>query len=421
MLGKCNFLAILTLGGFCFSSCSGGSNDEQISDPKDKQFSKAVSFEDQGPEFTKALATTGSTTHSLHARFLKEQGEDIEACFGAAPGMGDGTALDLETADHSVNGPVNRLIIALDASGSMAGQVSGESKMEAAKKAAAHFLEETPAAVEVGLIAFGHKGNNKASGKEKSCSGTENVYPVGASDKTAIARSLDSFSATGWTPLAAAIELAGRSFDANRSLGTQILYVVSDGKETCDGDPVAAARTLNSSNIQAIVNIIGFDLQPADRKQLQAVAKAGGGEFLEVSRRSELDALVAERSRQTRNRSRRNKARLDNLTQRNRNIGDGRNARVELDQCLTSKIVKEQSSARKFRMSTFSSEGRTSEERQSDRKMRRELKTLLSARHVDYRNRNDEFRKKTRDSSKDANERIRAAEQQNEATYEKSR
>ena len=39
-----------------------------------------------------------------------------------------------------------------------------------------------------------------------------------------------------------------------------IVYIVSDGVETCDGDPVAAAKLLQADNIQAQVNIIGFDV-----------------------------------------------------------------------------------------------------------------------------------------------------------------
>ena len=37
--------------------------------------------------------------------------------------------------------------------------------------------------------------------------------------------------------------------------GEQVIYVVSDGEETCGGDPVAVARRINSGRTRAVVNV----------------------------------------------------------------------------------------------------------------------------------------------------------------------
>ena len=62
-----------------------------------------------------------------------------------------------------------------------------------------------------------------------------------------------------------------------------IIYVVSDGIETCGGDPVKAAKELHQSEIQAIVNIIGFDVDNAGQRALKKVAEAGGGKYTTVN------------------------------------------------------------------------------------------------------------------------------------------
>jgi Ca-activated chloride channel family protein len=208
----------------------------------------------------------------------------MEVCFADLPTLrGPAGEARFAAAEDAVAAEPRRLIVAVDASGSMAGRVTGEIKMDAAKEAALAFLSEAPEGVEVGLIAFGHTGNNEESGKVESCRGVETFYKVGTADRKEIETALTSFEPKGWTPLAAAIEAAGEAFVASNIPGEQVVYVVSDGEETCGGDPVAAARQLYTSDVKAVINVIGFDLADADRAQLEAVAQAGGGAFANAS------------------------------------------------------------------------------------------------------------------------------------------
>ena len=196
---------------------------------------------------------------------------------------------DIETPG-GVNGPEGELPkqvnveILLDASGSMAGQVSGGVKMDLAKDAIRNFVSKLPEGAQVALRVYGHKGSNQQKDKELSCKSTEVVYPLGAYDKSSFQKSLDKFRPTGWTPLAAAIEQAKSDLSGKTGENVEnILYVVSDGIETCGGDPVKAAKELHQSEIQAIVNIIGFDVDSAGQRALKKVAEAGGGKYTTVS------------------------------------------------------------------------------------------------------------------------------------------
>jgi Ca-activated chloride channel family protein len=285
----------------------------------------------------------GSEAERLFAAYLLAEGQDLESCFDNLP------AVETDVAGETFAGaemPVaaeaaNRLVIALDASGSMAGRVGGGTKMEAAKSAASSFLAAAPENVEVGLVAFGHRGNNREDGKALSCSAVDTVYPLGSADRDRIRSALAGFGATGWTPLAAAIAEAGRSFTPTETPGAQIVYIVSDGEETCGGDPVAAARLLHEGDVQAVINIIGFDLAESDRAQLRAVAAAGGGSFVEAEGPSELSRLAAEARRSLRNNMARARTNMHDYTRMARNNRRAYSAVGRLNACVNGRIVRE--------------------------------------------------------------------------------
>ncbi|MBN2908943.1 VWA domain-containing protein [Polycladomyces sp. WAk] len=185
--------------------------------------------------------------------------------------------------------------ILLDASGSMAGKIDGKTKMEQAKEAIGRFASQLPDGTTVSLRVYGHKGTNQAKDKAMSCNSSEVVYPSGTYDAARFQQALGRFRPAGWTPLAKAIRDAQSDLAAHNGPNTEnIVYIVSDGIETCGGDPVAAAQSLHQSNIQAVVNIIGFDVDNAGQKALQAVADAGGGEYSTAKDQQDLEMYLEE-------------------------------------------------------------------------------------------------------------------------------
>lgn len=185
--------------------------------------------------------------------------------------------------------------ILLDASGSMAGQVDGGMKMNLAKAAVERFASSLPENAKVSLWVYGHKGSNSKKDKQVSCKSTEEVYPLGTYQEEKFSQSLDQFQATGWTPIAASMKAAREELQKNSGEdATHMLYIVSDGVETCGGDPVAEAKKLNQSKIKAVVNIIGFDVDDAGQQALQKVAEAGGGEYETVESEQDLRSYFDE-------------------------------------------------------------------------------------------------------------------------------
>ncbi|SEP98253.1 vWA domain-containing protein [Piscibacillus halophilus] len=181
------------------------------------------------------------------------------------------------------------IALLMDASGSMGASVGNETKMEAAKNALKQFVSDLPEDAQIMLRVYGHKGSNKNADKERSCESSEVVYPLDIYDSEKFEEALSLFEPVGWTPLAASIEAAEEDLMEHSGDDVEnVVYVISDGEETCDGDPVKAAKELHESGIATAVNIIGFDVGNEAQKQLQEVANAGGGEFTNVDSGAEL-------------------------------------------------------------------------------------------------------------------------------------
>lgn len=186
--------------------------------------------------------------------------------------------------------PAEKAIILLDASSSMLQQADGRVKMDIAKDAVKSFAKTIGQFSEVSLVVYGHKGTDSDADKGASCSGIEEVYPMGKYAKEEFHGAVDSFESKGWTPLAGAIQKAGEmssSYDGNTTI-----YIVSDGAETCDGDPVQASKDLVAMNADSSVNIIGFDVDAKTEDQLKAVAEAGNGEYFKADNPDELKNTI---------------------------------------------------------------------------------------------------------------------------------
>lgn len=214
--------------------------------------------------------------YSPYYEFYEEFNPSIETVISEMPG-------GMKLNDSGELGLSANIAILLDASGSMAQKIGGKTKMELAKEAVNQFVASMPEGSNVSLRVYGHKGSNSDSDKKLSCDSTEVVYDLKPYSESEFKSSLGKFQPTGWTPIAKAISETKADFEKANKPGQNIIYVVSDGIETCDGDPVKEAKELHDSNIDAVVNIIGFDVDSNGQKQLISVAEAGGGKYETVN------------------------------------------------------------------------------------------------------------------------------------------
>lgn len=174
--------------------------------------------------------------------------------------------------------------VILDASGSMANYVGGKTRMELAKESIRNFMAEVPEEANVSLRIYGHEGTGSEEDKAASCAAIDEVYERGTYDKAKFEQALNTFEPAGWTPVAGALESAQASFEGlDSKTNTNLIYMVSDGIETCEGDPVAVAKSLAASNVAPIINVIGFNADAEAQQQLKEIAKAAEGIFSNVT------------------------------------------------------------------------------------------------------------------------------------------
>ncbi|MBS4207056.1 VWA domain-containing protein [Bacillus sp. FJAT-50079] len=195
---------------------------------------------------------------------------------------------EMEEGVNSVD--PGKALILLDASSSMLLNVEGKQKMAVAKSAAGRFANTIGATHDVSLIVYGHAGTQNDADKELSCTTIDEIFPLQPFDAEKFTQAVDGVEAKGWTPIANAIKTAREKMAGSSENVT--LYIISDGAETCDGDPVAEAKAFAGENEGRTVNIIGFDVDQAGENSLKEVAAAGNGEYISAKTIDELNHSI---------------------------------------------------------------------------------------------------------------------------------
>jgi len=179
----------------------------------------------------------------------------------------------------------------LDASGSMNAQLpGGETRLAAAKTAVAKVVALLPKDTDLAFRAYGHQ-----SPREKhDCNDTQLLVSFGAAggNGAQIESSARGLTARGYTPITRVLELAAKDFISGGKKGEKAIVLVSDGKETCDGDPCATAAALAAAGAELSIHAIGFEVDLAARKQLQCIAKVARGSYADAAGAAQLAAAL---------------------------------------------------------------------------------------------------------------------------------
>jgi Mg-chelatase subunit ChlD len=174
--------------------------------------------------------------------------------------------------------------IVLDASNSMWGQLGGKAKMSIAKEILEDALDWLPDDLMVALRVYGHQHRREL----RNCQDSELLVPFGAGHRQRIREAIVSFKPRGQTPLGYSLQQV--SADFGNFQGERAVVLVTDGIESCGGDPVRAARALQEDG-SLPVHVIGFGLgggEGEDQRSLSAIATASGGKFLTARSAEEL-------------------------------------------------------------------------------------------------------------------------------------
>ena len=183
----------------------------------------------------------------------------------------------------------------LDVSGSMGqGLDSGETRMDTAKRVLSGVIAAIPErdGVNVGLRIYGHEGDNSEAGQALSCRSSELVVPIDGVDKSELRSQIRLLQPTGWTPLGLSLDRAAEDFPEASDDVVNAVVLVTDGLETCGGDPVAAAEQLLSGNRAARTHVIGFALTPEEQQVIGDIAREGDGLLFGAGNADELSQAL---------------------------------------------------------------------------------------------------------------------------------
>lgn len=193
----------------------------------------------------------------------------------------------------SASGAEKRSIeLILDASGSMNGRLAdGTVKLEAAKAAVSKLVEALDPAIRLSYRAYGHQSPRAAH----DCGDTALLagFDAAGSIRADVLRNTEKLKAQGYTPITYVIGLAADDLKAE-DVAERIVVLISDGKETCEGDPCATARKLKEADAKLVIHTVGFGVDDATRFQLKCIADATGGSYFAPESADELaDSLKA--------------------------------------------------------------------------------------------------------------------------------
>lgn len=194
----------------------------------------------------------------------------------------------LAKGGRKTNVEISNLAIVLDCSGSMAENTSdGRVKMDVAKEVVTDLVRRIPDGLHVTFIIYGHDLQLGCRGV-RVVRGLSSITP---SAKSTLIKQIATLKPASKTPIALSLktayaELAKRDKECG-------LILISDGKETCGGDPQAEVKRLVADHdCQFGVNVVGFDVDADGRKQLKELAL--GGKYYDAKNAVGLKKAVSE-------------------------------------------------------------------------------------------------------------------------------
>jgi len=184
---------------------------------------------------------------------------------------------------------VTDIALILDCSGSMKEHTTdGKPKMAVARDVVSDLIGKIPNGLGLTFVIYGHDAELKCEAVEV----VRSLADLDANGKSTLRSQIAGLRPVSSTPIAMALRTTGKELaDSSGQCG---LVLISDGKETCDGDPVAEVAALREQLDLAFgAHVIGFDVDEEGRTQLEEIAHAGGGKYYNAQTASDLAESVA--------------------------------------------------------------------------------------------------------------------------------
>lgn len=182
--------------------------------------------------------------------------------------------------------------IILDASGSMLQKIGGQRRIDIAKQTLTQLTSSgIPAGTPFALRVFGREVD--------SCQ-TDLDIPLSPLDAAKVGTKLKSLEAknNARTPIGASLDKVAADLAAVK--GERLVVLLTDGEETCGGDPAAAIAALTKAGITVRVNIVGFAIEdPKLAVTFSHWASLGNGTYFDAKDAAGLSKALTQSMRAT--------------------------------------------------------------------------------------------------------------------------
>lgn len=163
-----------------------------------------------------------------------------------------------------------RILFLLDASGSMMAPMGKTNRMNVAKDILSYLVDSLRADsnLELALRVYGH--NSPA--RQRDCKDTKLEIPFDAGNHDRMMQRIRQIQPKGNTPIAYSLEQAANDFPIDQQ-HRNVLILITDGIESCDGDPCAVSLALQKRNVFLKPFVVGLGMDDGVTQQFDCVGE----------------------------------------------------------------------------------------------------------------------------------------------------
>lgn len=191
---------------------------------------------------------------------------------------------------------LTRILFILDCSGSMTDKWEGKPRMDVAKQVLSQLVDSLKniSNLEIGLRAFGHEWDKRYN----NCKDTKLEVGFRAGNHENIKAKLKTIQPLGVTLIANTLLQAAEDFPKETKDVRNVIILITDGIESCGGDPCAVSLALQKKKIFLKPFIIGIGADENFQKAFGCM-----GQYFEASKvkdfRKTLDAILVQTLKET--------------------------------------------------------------------------------------------------------------------------
>ncbi len=181
--------------------------------------------------------------------------------------------------------PKPNIMLILDSSRSMWGQINGVNKVVSARNAIGSISKQFADKMNFGLVSYGHRLST-------GCKDVELLLQMAPYKASKISNAVNRVKPRGSTPIAASLVKAASAarFKEQRTN----LILLADGLDNCNANPCDTAAELMLQGKDLTIHAIAFDAkQKAKLTALKCLADTTGGTFASVTNETELTASLS--------------------------------------------------------------------------------------------------------------------------------